>query len=500
MRLIDFSLSSVVRFLLITIGFFISNTQVLAETRTETFVKAEQRIIVGDLDGLRDLLNDSPHKHALLYSLDPSMLHLAAAVGNAEAAKALMNAGSPVDKKEPEFGWTPLMLALYNGHEQVARELILRGANRDVVGRDNSTPVSLARFSGLLHVIPERRGSRQLSLPKTELASLLAAASEAGDDDLVVQLLGMGGDPHFRGENGWSALHYAAFRQEIDLFRTLSRGSVFDFANEHLEDGISLVQATLLGRRAKTFVSDGHALKFLKILVNEYDINLFEATETNSNSELAVGLGYSEDVTFLFGPPPIEPILPAFTLKDKMSRSDWRDVQRELASYGAYEGPIDGLPGKGTKRALYVYFLAFFEQMVEQSQPLCDFIIKHGFLDSELRFENYNIDRSGGIFFTSPRYGYIGYYCSKTLKNTHASSGLWTALLAPEADLPGNRRVDAAVYRPSSNDATESIKRFIVYNSVSVVLDTVKDGSHDVFELNVDHGFRNVLREEFYHE
>lgn len=56
-------------------------------------------------------------------------LILAARQGAIEAGEALLSAGADIDVEEPQYGFTPLQTAIFNGHYRFARMLIERGAD-----------------------------------------------------------------------------------------------------------------------------------------------------------------------------------------------------------------------------------------------------------------------------------------------------------------------------------------------------------------------------------
>ena len=61
-------------------------------------------------------------------------LHRACAGGHLECAKALLGAGADINKQAND-GWTPLMYAAHFGLLEVVRELLKRGAKKDL--KDN---------------------------------------------------------------------------------------------------------------------------------------------------------------------------------------------------------------------------------------------------------------------------------------------------------------------------------------------------------------------------
>ena len=65
-------------------------------------------------------------------------LHAACAYGHLECAKALLGAGADINKLNNN-GWTPLMLAANNGYIEVVRELLKRGAKKDLKNKGGKT-------------------------------------------------------------------------------------------------------------------------------------------------------------------------------------------------------------------------------------------------------------------------------------------------------------------------------------------------------------------------
>ena len=65
-------------------------------------------------------------------------LHRTCIRGHLECAKALLGAGADINK-QTNNGWTPLMAAAYNGKIEVVRELLKRGAKKELKDRDGDT-------------------------------------------------------------------------------------------------------------------------------------------------------------------------------------------------------------------------------------------------------------------------------------------------------------------------------------------------------------------------
>jgi ankyrin repeat protein len=106
----------------------------------------------------------------------------AAALGDAQRVATLLGRGDSADLRSWD-GWTPLHLAAYTGRAEAARALVSRGAPVDAV-----------------------------STNATKNTPLCAALAGSGDHEIVRLLLEAGADPNFRAELGVTPLHLAASR------------------------------------------------------------------------------------------------------------------------------------------------------------------------------------------------------------------------------------------------------------------------------------------------
>ena len=70
-------------------------------------------------------------------------IHDAAALGNNEAVKQHLSAGTDVNAKD-ESGWTPLHWAASKVHNKTAKMLIKAGADVNVVNKDGLSPLDYA--------------------------------------------------------------------------------------------------------------------------------------------------------------------------------------------------------------------------------------------------------------------------------------------------------------------------------------------------------------------
>ena len=80
-------------------------------------------------------------------------LHWACGKGHLECAKALLGAGADINKQDND-GWTPLMRAAWCGKIEVVRELLKRGAKKELKTDDGNNAYDLTsneEIKALLH-------------------------------------------------------------------------------------------------------------------------------------------------------------------------------------------------------------------------------------------------------------------------------------------------------------------------------------------------------------
>lgn len=113
----------------------------------------------------------------------------AASLGQADSLALLLDAGCPIDVTTPG-GWTPFMLAIYEGHVELARKLLDRGATLEHENRDGATA--------------------------------LMVAADQGHAELVRLFLERGADGNHKAHDGATALRWAKARGHeavVDLLR-----------------------------------------------------------------------------------------------------------------------------------------------------------------------------------------------------------------------------------------------------------------------------------------
>lgn len=112
-------------------------------------------------------------------------LHHAVREGHAETARALVDAGADVNQVTAGDGTSPMLMAMVNGHFDLAMELFERGADPTLASDAGTTPLYAAINS---HWAPKSRYPQQHAYKRQRLTYL----------DVMERLLEAGADPNAR--------------------------------------------------------------------------------------------------------------------------------------------------------------------------------------------------------------------------------------------------------------------------------------------------------------
>jgi ankyrin repeat protein len=148
-----------------------------------------------------------------------SLLFNAAKFGDHRLVEAMINAGVNVDYSitgitNTQFGagWTPLMIAVAEGNEEVVSVLIKSGANvnaKNKLGRTSLMFASKYGFYSIAKMLLENNANTdEIPNDKDGWTAIIAAVYE-GHDDIVNLLISHGADTKIQDKNGKTALMWA---------------------------------------------------------------------------------------------------------------------------------------------------------------------------------------------------------------------------------------------------------------------------------------------------
>jgi len=171
----------------------------------------------------------------------------AAKHGDVDAAQRFLDQGADVNAKD-EAGLTPLHLAAWRSHVEVARLLIQRGAE---VNSGRITPLDWAASHGQKDVVKLLVANGADIHVKSGLCTPLHFALSGGDKDTVMLLVAKGADVHAVDPNGNVPLHCAVRNFDRDVVELL----VAKGADVNTRDGSGRTPLDLAEKRGEKEVA-----------------------------------------------------------------------------------------------------------------------------------------------------------------------------------------------------------------------------------------------------
>jgi ankyrin repeat protein len=250
-------------------------------------------------------------------------LMTAARSGNSQSVELLLQQGANVNAVELERGQSALMWAVAQRHANVARLLIENGADlhartqvwyqlENTAGNTNpsgnyrmahggSTPLLFAARNGdveTARVLIEAGADIQGT--EASGASALVIAAHSGHESMALFLLQQGADPNAAGA-GYTALHAAVLRSEVELVRSLlGRGANLSALIEHGTPGRRFsadfsIRSQLIGMNAFWLAAKYGEVEILNTLlergadpfyISERGVTTLQVAMGNSGSSL----------------------------------------------------------------------------------------------------------------------------------------------------------------------------------------------------------------------
>lgn len=146
-------------------------------------------------------------------------LHIAAALGNLEAVKLLINYGAEINYQDT-WGWTPFNLAVVGKHREVINYLIANGASIET-NDSQKILLSICPYNYLEAVTTIIHLGIWKGVMKLMGAEFLRCAAGHGDIPLVCALLKFGINANAHDDLGSTALHKAAKYNHPEVVSTL---------------------------------------------------------------------------------------------------------------------------------------------------------------------------------------------------------------------------------------------------------------------------------------
>jgi ankyrin repeat protein len=169
-----------------------------------------------------------------------------------EIAKTLLKAGANPNIRVGECG-TPLVAAAHNGHEWIVALLLQNGADPDLTDRQGLSPLLWATINGHKYAATVLLNAKANPNTRCGCSNLtpLIEASYFGRTNIVIELLKAGASPHVRG--GFfneSPLKKAVFRGHLEIARLLLEAG----ANlEEIDGQEKTLKDVVIERREKEF-------------------------------------------------------------------------------------------------------------------------------------------------------------------------------------------------------------------------------------------------------
>ena len=151
----------------------------------------------------------------------PETLFKAVEQGDTALAFDFVRAGMGINIRRADE-WTPLMVALFNGHEETAMMLLSRGADVRAKAKRGYEPLHWAALNGYERAVAFilRKGGNVNAETDYGWTPLMQAASR-GHHGIVHMLLKAGAAVNASEHEGWTALHKACANAHIEVVRLL---------------------------------------------------------------------------------------------------------------------------------------------------------------------------------------------------------------------------------------------------------------------------------------
>jgi len=228
------------------------------DTKAAKWALLLANVVSGDLQAVEDLLARGADVNAK-GEMGWSALHLAAMEGHKDIAKLLIEKGADVSAKSKSgSGSTPLHVAAYKGYRDVAELLIAGGA--DVNAKDERDFLALHLAAGFGHkdiveLLIEKGADVNARAERStwdEGMTALHGVCAHGRKDIAELLIAKGADVNAKSKNGSTPLHVAA----TEGYRDVAELLITKGADVNAKDNYGRPPLSLAKNRSRTEVAE----------------------------------------------------------------------------------------------------------------------------------------------------------------------------------------------------------------------------------------------------
>ncbi|NWW76542.1 ANK2 protein, partial [Climacteris rufus] len=248
-------------------------------------------------------------------------LHMAARAGQVEVVRCLLRNGALVDARAREEQ-TPLHIASRLGKTEIVQLLLQHMAHPDAATTNGYTPLHISAREGQLdvasvlleagasHAMATKKGFTPLHVAakygSLEVAKLLLqrrACPDSAGKKVALLLLEKGASPHATAKNGYTPLHIAAKKNQMQIATTLlNYGAETNILTKqgvtplHLasQEGHTDMVTLLLEKGSNIHVATKAGLTSLHLAAQEDKVNVAEIlTKHGANQDAQTKLGYT---------------------------------------------------------------------------------------------------------------------------------------------------------------------------------------------------------------
>ena len=248
----------------------------------------QSKVVEHEITGLHPQANKPPVPVASTVQPPIGNIHDAAESGDLEKVTALLAADPSLVNANDEHGTTPLFKAASEGHSEVVKLLLDKGASVDAKADTGVTPLLLASQNGHLEVVKLLLGKGAAIDTKAKNGAYsLFLAAEDGHLDVVELLLDKGAEINAKGYTGATPLLIAAKTDHPEVAKVLlEKGAAVDAKNDNGDTPLSIA------------AQNGH-LEVVKLLLASHAAVDAKANDGGTPLLLASQEGYLDVVKVL---------------------------------------------------------------------------------------------------------------------------------------------------------------------------------------------------------